>query len=1441
VSGDYLKQLQLAKQLEQKTKEAGRNRKEAEDLLTKAEKDVATTKGYEADAAEAERLLEEARYAHSQKDYKEALSLAAKSSEAASKARAMKVESIIASAEQLASLVQGEKLPPSIAAGAGKARSLLAEGSQNEAYERARGVWGESEKFVNKSIGDLFGTAQTLALVAERAGVNIEGQRHLMSEARASLEAGKYEESVKGLNDCVDLLTNALKGKFSSRAEAIRETVDQSKKLGGPVSKADELLKRAVVLLESRDVEGAFATLSMAETEAGSSLTRNLSLSFDALRTRAGALSAQGVDVGEASEEIARGKDLVRSGNSAEALESSRLAGERISSLERDQLVLTVSKLRSRLLLAQKVRADVSGVMAKLDAARQTMAKGDFAGASKSVTEAESLLEAQLEGYKQVETELEDVKSLLALAERVDAEVSMPKALAEQSRRLVMRRDFVGAVSKLNQAQKEAHGAIQGRLGGEIMKAEMKVTAALRMGADITKESSLLEDIVSKTREGRYDGLRREIDDCLARVEEKISAMSVARVDEARALVESEPELAVAASLGERIRQAEEALRTGQNEKAYELGSLTIGTIRREQTAALDQRIDEAKRLLSIATDLGGGSVTLNEKLRKAEDQRIEGRMGEALQSAEEVASYSRSILKDELSRRNVQLTRQIAVSRKNGVEVLQAERLSEESSRYLTKGELEKSYSLVREGEITLEKLARSHTEIYDRLSEIGLLIKESETQGLDVSKASELLASAKSLFEAGRYDEARPATAKAFVETEKLAAPFAAPRRIQAATDLIAVARRMMFDYGGAEMKLAQAQSMLEAHKYTEAMAAIREAERTVAASLRKGTEEEIQRMREELDKARGAGTDISVPEQIVAKAETLLREKRVYDSLGALELAKNELNQALTLSERAQDAVQKAQSEIADAKEFGVDVTSAGELLRQARSYLKMGRHGISLELSKKAGDQASHAASDLVRERVRKLELEFRHQNLEGPDLDATMRAKAELEGRLEQGKFKEATAVARSFEEELTKVRNQKEMARKSLEDLNRTIVDAKAGGLKTEAVEEMARQAQARFAKGSFYDAFALVVKAGDELRSKADLHGRRRAEIEDVGRLASDLSEQDAKVVEEFLKKASDALAVMDFESTNLNVRRARGAALEALATSRKRLQAEFDHCLAMCDEIKLERSARPTKVRTVADAKANNRPVSLKQLEEAKQELAVLLTNRVGAKIKETEAEIYKSASKGLDISASSDTISRAREELGSGQIDAAWESAAEAKRLIGVADKEKTDYVDLRSKVEAKIENARRNGLDLTESIALYRQAEEIKARDHKAATGKILAAVEAADRAAADFLPDILVDIEFLDEPVEGRKGKARLRFSNEGKAMAREVCVKVQGDLEVAGTVCLPKLRGGEKASVDVEILPKKKGSAKGILALECKPVLSNDVVGFDTEFEVRVE
>ena len=84
MTGDYLKQLQgLTKQLEQRTKEAARNRKEAEEKMAESEKAIIAAKSFDAQTAEAEKLLEESRHANQQKDYKEALGLAAKALEAA--------------------------------------------------------------------------------------------------------------------------------------------------------------------------------------------------------------------------------------------------------------------------------------------------------------------------------------------------------------------------------------------------------------------------------------------------------------------------------------------------------------------------------------------------------------------------------------------------------------------------------------------------------------------------------------------------------------------------------------------------------------------------------------------------------------------------------------------------------------------------------------------------------------------------------------------------------------------------------------------------------------------------------------------------------------------------------------------------------------------------------------------------------------------------------------------------------------------------------------------------------------------------------------------------------------------------------------------------------------------------------------------------------------
>jgi hypothetical protein len=71
-------------------------------------------------------------------------------------------------------------------------------------------------------------------------------------------------------------------------------------------------------------------------------------------------------------------------------------------------------------------------------------------------------------------------------------------------------------------------------------------------------------------------------------------------------------------------------------------------------------------------------------------------------------------------------------------------------------------------------------------------------------------------------------------------------------------------------------------------------------------------------------------------------------------------------------------------------------------------------------------------------------------------------------------------------------------------------------------------------------------------------------------------------------------------------------------------------------------------------------------------------------------------------------------------------------------------------------------------------------------------------------------------------------------------MAREVGITIAGDLEARGLMPMPKLRGGESGSMLIEVRPKKEGTLHFILGLECRPVLSNDPVGFESSFDVNM-
>jgi len=1441
VSGDYLKQIQLTKQLEQKTKEAARNRKEAEERMAEAEMAIASLKAFDAAAAPAGKALEEANQAFHQKDYKLALSQSHKAMEAVEEAKRDKVSSIIASAEKLLNLFEEKAVPREVGALVSRSKELLDQGKMEDSLAKSRELWNASERFANSKVAETFATAQSLVLMAEKMGLDVKGERQMLLQARRNLESEDFGECVSQLRDCMDMTSTALRNSFSSRSESIASIAEQAHALDIDFTKAKDTLAKAKASSDKGDFEHAFGNLGIAESEANAIVSKGLLAKLDLLRERASFLKEMGVDVSELSAKVSQGREMGRTERLTEGIEVWRDAEGLARSQEMEQLVVIITRLRGRLLIANKIGSDITGVMDALDSARATLGKGDFKGAALMVKAAEANLERLLEGYREVETELSRTRSLMTVAIDLKLNITEAKRKVDASRTLVLRKDFGRAIQELKEAQEAVHGAIQAHIGQDIMRAEMRVTTALKVGVDIAEESALLEDIVTRTKAGRYDQVREDLDLCIRKVDAKVHLIAERTLAEAKNLLDTYDGPVNVATHRNTLQMANDALKEGQAIRAYDLAVSSMAMVRRDERNALERRLEETRQLLSIAKEIGSESVTLNEKLSKAEELSSAGNVAESLRVAEEVLQFARSIVKDEVTRQLALLTRSVSAARKNGIEVLKAERLSEEASRVLGKGDLLKGYSLMREAESTLERLMAVHARIYDRVVEISSMLKEAEAQQLDASKQTEMLVQAKRLFEAGRYEEALPAIAKTFVETEKLVAPFVAPRKAQAAQDLIHVAKRLGFEVNAPQKRLDSALRLIERKEYAQAMISVREVEKTVVSVLTKGVEKELAEAKAMLERARSLGSDISAPQQIVSKAESLLREKRLYDALRALELAKTELDQGLLMSAKASDTMERAQAIINDAQEFGVQVEPAMELLRQARNYHKNGRYGIAHELSKKAGDQVALASADMVRERMRTAESAQRQKGLEGLDLEVVLRMKADVERRLEARKFREAAAQVRSFETELEKVGAQKAMSAKALEDVSSKLEEARRKGLSIQEVDAWLSQANDRYAQGAFYEAYAMASKCGDELRARADLYDRRQSELKALEEELAQLEgEEVATAVKELAEAARRSIASLDFESASLYLRRGRQATKEAFESIQAERMKNLENMCMVAEELKVNKTSIPSVVKEVAKLRGTGKQPDPIKLREAVSAMNQVMQKKIEARIETVQDEVKEANKSGADVTASTELLAKAVAMLAEGKWRGAANCVMESERSIGVAVEEQRSYIEDRLKVEAHIENSRRNGLEMHEAIRLYRLAEKTKETDHAAARQRMTEALLAAEMAAEEFLPDIQVDLHFVDALRPNEWGRAQLRLGNEAKAMAREVTVLIGGQMEMRNFVPLAKLRGGERVSVDVEVRPKVDGVAHVTLSLECRPVLSHDKVGYDTEFDVDV-
>jgi len=165
---------------------------------------------------------------------------------------------------------------------------------------------------------------------------------------------------------------------------------------------------------------------------------------------------------------------------------------------------------------------------------------------------------------------------------------------------------------------------------------------------------------------------------------------------------------------------------------------------------------------------------------------------------------------------------------------------------------------------------------------------------------------------------------------------------------------------------------------------------------------------------------------------------------------------------------------------------------------------------------------------------------------------------------------------------------------------------------------------------------------------------------------------------------------------------------------------------------------------------------------------------------------------------------------------------------------------EYIDLKYEADSAIMAAKKLGLQVRESDTMVASAETMRDSDYSRSVELLKKAAEVAKSGMERFNPSLTVEVQ----PVELEKdklGKITVEITNEGKAVAKDLELRLQGDFNVEQMPELPALKSGEAMSFEVELTPRRAGEIEATMTVVAKRLADGKAFEFVGKATVKVK
>jgi len=1443
LAGNYLKSLQLAKQLEEKAKETTKYKELAEKENEALQQFLELCKENDADLSGVEKPRLDYESAMASKDYQSALGHIRKSKEAGTTAFIQKIGEVGDSVDALITLIQGSS---------GEAKNSLdiLERSKERvvandlegAMKLAKNAYDLAERTFHELFSQLFSQAQDTIMQAKEIGDDVSIFDDQLSRAKSSLENQEYEACLSQIKEVLEGAGDDLKSQINSSISRAEELVAAGEELNADMSRVKSHIEHAKTALASLKFKESLSYAKKAEVDGETSMTSRFQELLRETRESIKKMKNAKEDFSIPQQLFEQAQSAMKEKKYIEALHALNAAYENANQAQFDGVLEVIQKARDRFVLAKKVGVDMTKAVMLLNTARDHVKLKKYEEAIDYAEQSRKEIDKSLDMFYKARDHIVELSKAVKSAADLGADPGQIKNLLREARKSFEAQDYARTVEiaqkGISSLKKIAHDGAM----AAIDLSDRSIKIAKQIGADVTEAEGVLQkaaecasndnlidcvNFAKSSKEAADAAMTRVMSDRIQNIDQFVKGYSGEGLPEV-------PEM---------ITQARQYVAAYEFDKADELLKEVTHSIEnigeaecKRIMATASSKIDTLRSMGGDVSDLEILLVRANESLSRKvyEDGTARGReiIEQANEHVNRLVQAEYSAVKDTMED-----------ARTIGIDIEEAKDAIRDASGKLERQQLGEAYAIIHQTKENLHRRISRYDGIKTKIRHAEELISEARRTKADVSAIARLLDAGKNAFSMGDLDEAETNLDKCIQDAEKSLGMYLAAKFILGSKENIELAEANNINVDSAIGLLTKAKDMMKLKDYEEALATAKSCDEEARRLIQTSISDSIKDLQRLLSDAKNVGVDTIGPEKLAEKAAELSKAANFVEALRCITLAKEDINLVKNLSSQAAVEIRVARTNLKDAETLDMDVGRAREFLDQAVEALTRHQYAIALELSKKSSETSSEITKNRIWGTLEKFKEKVEKAASDGLRLGMSERYVAEGVAAFKEGRYQDSLKLAMKCEMEMERAELQRDISARAVEMAKKKLADATAEGIKNERLAELVEKATRLFEEGKYVDAMTAAIESGDELHSMRESLDSCRIELSSVRERIERLKKIDIDTSEsdEIIEMAQDYMSAHEFAKCRDALKRGAAKAASLFESSIKEVMDQNQQMITKAKSMGIDTKACEDLLEVANTSFSESLwDFASQQAAACRESCLQLISKKMANLVEDLEKKVESLKRYGASTKNIEDLLQAARVATQNGDAAAAFQSLMEAdSKVPGIEDSHKK-YIDILIAAESTIENLGKYGLSKREPERLVAMAEIEKDNDYDSAIELLAEALDTAKDQMETYSPDINGMIASGPGLQEATEGVLMLTLKNIGKALGRDIAVEVIGDFQVLESPVVPALKPNSEATVGLRLIPKSNGSVPIKISISSKRQGDGKVQTMELEDTVNV-